>query len=153
MLFRGPYIRNKTWKQSLLQFIQEIRNRVEVYRPTANAGGDVPAARIVGFNADRAVGLSDANGAVLWVDGVTEEAIVDGERGRVRYSGLVRCKLVTGLGAPVPAGTDIFTSTTAGEGTPIQGAGSVLMGRVYEDTYLADEHVILRLTCCPGAQV
>lgn len=152
MLFRGPYIGKKSWKQSLLQLIQEIRNQIEMYRPTANAGGDIPAARIVGINGDRAVGLTDSDGAVSWVDGVTEQVIEDGARGRVRYSGLVRCKLVTGLGAPVPAGTDIYTSTTPGEGTPIQAGSGVLAGRVYEDSYLANEHVILRLTCCPGAE-
>jgi hypothetical protein len=148
MLFRGPYIGNKSWKQTLLQFIQEIRNQVEMYRPTLQAGGDVAAGRLVAINGNRTVGLSDVDGPLTHFDGVTEEAIVDTYRGRVRYSGLVRCKLVTGLGAPVPPGTDIYTSSTAGEGSPVGAPGSTLVGRVFEDNYLSDETVILRITCC-----
>jgi hypothetical protein len=151
MLFRGPYIGNKSWKQSLLQFIQEIRNHVEILRGANSTGVDIPAARIVAqYGADAEVVLSDTGAIATWADGVTEEVIADGGRARVRYSGLVRCEMKP-LEA-VTAGLDVYVSDVAGLGTLVN-AGQIV-GRVYDaSSYATDSTVILRLTCCPTAQV
>ena len=67
----------------------------------------------------------------------------------MRYSGLVRCKLVTGLGGAVTEGADVYTSTTAGEGALTGGGTFAFVGRIYDASgYAVDETVILRLTCC-----
>jgi hypothetical protein len=146
MLFRGPYLKIRTWKQSILQLIQEIRNHVEMYRPVNSSLVTIPAARVVAITqVDQGVAMADADGTYAAVDGITEEAILTGQRGRVRTSGFARLQLLPAE-APTP-GMDVGLSTTPGLGTVDNAV--IMVGRVYDaSSYATDETVIIRLACC-----